>query len=99
MGRRIVDNVTAEPQTPETRGQTETAAPRTPRRASQQREVSSAVAKNVPGRKLAIAAARSALDDKCEDIVVLDLRGVSPVCDYFVIATGTSDRQMRAVGD
>ena len=47
-------------------------------------------------RALAIAAARLIADDKCEDIVVLDLKERSPVTDYFVIATGTSDRQMRA---
>lgn len=50
-------------------------------------------------RKLAIEAARLAADDQCEDILVLDLRDMSPVCDYFMIATGTSDRQMRAVAD
>ena len=50
-------------------------------------------------RQLAVAAARSAADDRCEDVVVLDLRGTSPVCDYFVIATGTSDRQLRAAAD
>lgn len=51
------------------------------------------------GRKLAIALARLAEDDRCEDIVVLDLRGRSPVTDYFVIATGSSDRQRRSVAD
>ncbi len=50
-------------------------------------------------RKFAIEAARLMQENKCEDISVLDLRGVSPICDYFVIATGTSDRQMRAVTD
>ena len=50
-------------------------------------------------RKWAIAAARLAHERNCEDIVVLDLRGVSPVTDYFVIATGTSDRQLRSVAD
>jgi ribosome-associated protein len=50
------------------------------------------------GRAFAIDSARLMLADRCEDILVLDLRGVSPVCDYFVIATGTSDRQMRSVG-
>lgn len=55
--------------------------------------------KPIEPRALAIEAARTAAEDKCEEIVVLDLRGVSPVCDYFVIATGTSDRQMRAVAD
>ncbi len=48
---------------------------------------------------LAVAAARTARDDNCTDIVVLDLRGISPVADYFVIATGTSDRQMRSTAD
>jgi len=53
----------------------------------------------VEGRRFAIEAARIADADHCEDVVVLDLRGISPVCDYFVIGTGTSDRQMRAVID
>ncbi len=35
----------------------------------------------------------------CEEIVVLDLRGLSGVTDFFVICTGTSDRQMRAVAE
>jgi ribosome-associated protein len=52
-----------------------------------------------PARKLAIEAARIANDNNAEDVVVLDLRGVSPVTDYFVICTGTSRPQMRAVAD
>jgi ribosome-associated protein len=40
-----------------------------------------------------------AADRRCNDIVVLDLRGKSPATDYFVIATGTSDRQRRTVAD
>ncbi len=47
----------------------------------------------------AIEAARIASDSNCEELLVLDLRGRSPVTDYYVIATGTSDRQMRAVGE
>jgi ribosome-associated protein len=50
-------------------------------------------------RKLAIEAARIAHDNNAEDVVVLDLRGVSPVTDYFVMCTGTSRPQMRAVAD
>ena len=50
-------------------------------------------------RTLAIEAARRASDSHCDDVVVLDLRGISPVTDYFVIATGTSGRQMRSVAD
>jgi len=50
-------------------------------------------------REFAVAVGRIAKHDNCEDIVVLDLRGVSPITDYFVIVTGTSDRQMRSVAD
>jgi len=50
-------------------------------------------------KEFALAAANVAAERRCSDIVVLDLRGKSPATDYFVIATGTSDRQMRAVAD
>ncbi|MEE8171251.1 MAG: ribosome silencing factor, partial [Phycisphaerae bacterium] len=53
----------------------------------------------VAARRLAIESARTAEDDKCDDVIVLDLRGRSPICDYFVIATGTSDRQLKAVSE
>ena len=55
--------------------------------------------KDDPCKALAVAAAQIAHDDHGEDVVVLDLRGVSPVTDYFVIATGTSGRQMRTVAE
>ena len=43
--------------------------------------------------------ARIAFDHKSGDVLVLDLRGISQVTDFTVIATGTSNRQMRAVVD
>ena len=54
---------------------------------------------NVKAKKLALAAAKVAAERHCSEITVLDLRGMSPATDYFVIATGTSDRQMRTVAD
>lgn len=45
-------------------------------------------------RAFAVAAARSIRDDKCEDIIVLDVRGLSQVTDYVIIGSGTSQRQM-----
>lgn len=54
---------------------------------------------NTDARQFAVEAARIAQDLKSEDVVALDLRGLSGVCDYVVIATGTSDRQMRGVAD
>ncbi len=50
-------------------------------------------------RRVAIDAAASLSDDKCEHVVVLDLRGRSQVADYFVIATGTSERQMKSAAN
>jgi ribosome-associated protein len=32
-----------------------------------------------------------------EDIVLLDIREVSPFADYFVICSGTSERQLKAL--
>jgi len=46
-------------------------------------------------RSLAVALARLAADTRCQDVVVLDVRNLSPVTDFYVIATGTSARQMR----
>jgi ribosome-associated protein len=54
---------------------------------------------NKEARAFALAAAELADGRHCTDIVVLDLRGKSPVTDYFVVATGTSNRQMRSVAD
>jgi len=54
---------------------------------------------NKKAKEFAVAAARIAKERHCSDIVVLDLRGLSPATDYFVIATGTSERQMRTVAD
>jgi ribosome-associated protein len=36
---------------------------------------------------------------KAEDIVVLDVQQLSSVADYFLICSGTSDRQVRAIAD
>ena len=49
--------------------------------------------------QFAIQLARIAYENKAEDVVALDLRGISPVTDFTVISTGTSDRQMRTVAD
>jgi ribosome-associated protein len=50
-------------------------------------------------RTFALEAARLAANTRCHDVVVLDMRAISPVADYFVIASGTSPRQMRTVCD
>ena len=54
---------------------------------------------NSEAEVFALAAARLAAERHCTNIVVLDLKGKSPATDYFVIVTGTSNRQMRSVAD
>ena len=49
--------------------------------------------------ELARVVAESAAARKAEDIVILDLDGVSSYCDAFVICNGTSRRQVRAIAE
>ena len=50
-------------------------------------------------RELALTAARVAAETRGTDVKVLDLRGLTPVFDYFVVATGSSRRQIHAMAD
>ena len=49
--------------------------------------------------ELALAAARTASENGGRDIVVLDMRKQSTLFDYFVIASGTSRRQLHAMSE
>lgn len=51
----------------------------------------------IEGIELATAAARGADDKQAEDIVVLDMRGLSTIADFFVICSGTSQPHLKAV--
>ncbi len=63
-----------------------------------------------PALQRACLAAKTAADNKGQDVVVLDLRGLTPLFDFFVLSTGPSrrvvhtiveetDAALRAVGD
>ena len=45
------------------------------------------------------AAARLALEKKAEDVQILSLGELSSVCDYFVLASGRSETQVRAIAE
>lgn len=49
--------------------------------------------------ELATVAARAADDKKATDVVVLDLTGLTDVCDYFLVCTGANPRLVDAVVD
>ncbi len=51
------------------------------------------------GLQRALVAARTAEDNRGRDIVVLDLRELTPIFDYFVLASGTSRRQLHAMSE
>ena len=50
-------------------------------------------------RKLALLCRDLADHRKAENIVVLDVRKVSSVTDYFVVVSGTSEPHLRAIAD
>lgn len=50
-------------------------------------------------RELAALCARVAADNRGRDALVLDLRKLTPLADYFVIASGTSRRQIHAMAE
>ena len=62
---------------------------------------STAIAERAAERslQLALAAARAADQNRGEEIVVLDMRAITPVFDYFVIVTGNSRRQLHAISE
>jgi len=43
--------------------------------------------------------AELALSKKAENVLSMDLRGLSSACDFFVICTGTSDVQVKAIAN
>ncbi len=47
----------------------------------------------------AAISARTARDTKARDIVVLDMKGLHPLYDYFVVCTGTSRRQIHTIAE
>ncbi len=49
------------------------------------------------GEETARLCARYADDKKAEDIVILDVRGICTITDYFVICTASSPPHLRAV--
>lgn len=65
--------------------------PAAPRAESESRALSSA--------ELAAEIARQASEKKAHDIVELDMRGLVGYTDFFVICTGNTDRQVKAIHD
>jgi len=50
-------------------------------------------------RDIALLAAEAASEKKATDVVVLDVAQTIVITGYFVVATGSSDRQVRSIAD
>jgi len=50
-------------------------------------------------KQLALAAARTAEDNRGQNIAVLDMRSMTTEFDYFVLVTGNSRRQLHAISE
>jgi ribosome-associated protein len=57
------------------------------------------MSKPVPSEseRLARVCAEAAADKKAEDIQIIDLRGISDFTDFFIVCSGTSDPQLKAI--
>ena len=54
---------------------------------------------SLEANELAHAVVNAAADKKASNIVMLDLRPVALIADYFVLCDGQSSRQLRAIAD
>ena len=64
--------------------------------------MATSVSPATPAREPAFPAMRAAAlcqDMKANDVVLLNLKGVTDMTDYFVIASGTSDTHVRSIGE
>jgi ribosome-associated protein len=64
--------------------------------------MATSVSPATPAREPAFPAMRAAAlcqDMKANDVVLLNLQGVTDMTDYFVIASGTSDTHVRSIGE
>ncbi len=56
-------------------------------------------AENPAAKALAQRIGKLLVDKKALDVVILDVRGMTSYADYFVIASGESDRQVSAMAE
>jgi ribosome-associated protein len=73
--------------------------PRAPADAVQEAAPAAPAERPDPARPRAMLVAQAGLDKKAEDVLVLDVRGLTSYADYFVLMTADSERQAGAIAD
>jgi ribosome-associated protein len=75
---------------------------KTEKKTSQKTPVQKKTRRSPAARRLSgdvAKAVRAALDKKAVDVVVLDLRNTAAFTDFFVLCSGLSQRQVKAIAD
>lgn len=55
--------------------------------------------KQIESKAKSIQAAKAALDKKSKETLILELKDLTVIADYFVICSGTSTTQVKAIAD
>ncbi|MEA3560207.1 MAG: ribosome silencing factor [Candidatus Omnitrophota bacterium] len=55
--------------------------------------------KDIDSRKKALICARACQDKKAKGIVLMEMKEVSNIADFFIICEGQSDKQLKAIAD
>jgi ribosome-associated protein len=55
--------------------------------------------KEPDSRKRVLLCINASLEKKAKELVILNVKDISAFTDYFLIMSGTSDRQVRAIAD
>jgi ribosome-associated protein len=72
--------------------------PRAPPARQKEDEEGGLIKKEEPdSRRRVLRGVNAALEKKAKDLVILNVREISAFADYFIICSGTSDRQVRAI--
>lgn len=54
---------------------------------------------NMTSSEMAKLAVEALEDRKAEEVTIIDIREVSPIADYFIIASGNNQNQLQAMRD
>ena len=55
------------------------------------------VKKSINGKKRVLLCVNASLQRKAKDLIILNVKEFSSIADYFIICSGTSDRQVQAI--
>jgi len=73
--------------------------PRDPARPRPRRTAGQLTAEDPATGQFVVEIAQLMADLRCENVTILDVRGLSDLMDYLVIGSGTSERQIKSVAD